>query len=377
MPLRRCVTLFTAAKLAAATLTAASLTGATLSVPAPSVPAPSGPPLGAGLAASQLIAQGTMASADTGVGLKGQIRGLIDRDRFPAQEDRGAVTARVVDVNWAALQLTPGGALVHPNDIDRAIDASWHNGFQLKLRVRAGIEAPAWAKALGGSPIQLHDVYTGKPQTIGRFWTPAFSAAYADLQARLASTYDRIPQIRETTISQCQTQYAETYLRGGMDVRNPAALAAAGLNTGVDAQCHADQIRAHQVWTTTLSDLALNPYQAVQPGGGVVLDDGVTAFGMQDCRAVLGARCVLENNSIREGYITRPANSHYGKLYAGMRAMGAPLSFQTSTVERIRDWRFTLAWAAEQGAASVELPHGYQAWPSGDLLRLSQLVAAN
>lgn len=320
---------------------------------------------------------GPGAAADAGPGLKAQISGFIDRDAFPANADSAAVTGRIVDTTWSSLQPIAGGPLAHPNDIDRAIATAQENGIELKLRVRAGIDAPAWAKYLDGPPIQLHDIYTGGLETIGRFWTPAFSAAYADLQRKLAAAYDGIGLIRETSISQCQTQYAETYLRGVMDHRNPAALAAAGLTPALDAQCHADQIRAHEVWTTTLSDLALNPYQAVQPNGSIRIVDAVTAFAMQDCRAVLGARCVLENNSIRRNYIRRGTNTHYGRLYAEMRQMGKPLSFQTATMRRIGDWKETVSWAAAQGAASVELPVGYQQWSARELLRFSKPLVAN
>src|SRR5215216_4736206 len=52
--------------------------------------------------------------------------------------------------------------------------ASWKQlqPIAVKLRVWGGFEAPDWAKALGGPPIET--IFNEKPRTVGRFWSPAY-----------------------------------------------------------------------------------------------------------------------------------------------------------------------------------------------------------
>ena len=49
----------------------------------------------------------------------------------------------------------------------------------LKIRIRAGILAPDWAKHLGGDPVPIS--HRGQSGTVPRFWTPDFGRAYDEL----------------------------------------------------------------------------------------------------------------------------------------------------------------------------------------------------
>jgi hypothetical protein len=292
------------------------------------------------------------------VTLKPVLAGLLDRNAQPPASYLSVMGGWVVNVRWADIQPARGAPIVANNAIDQAIatlhqiDPSGRMG--LKVRLYAGIFAPEWAKSLGGAPIPIEDPTSGTAGTIGRFWTDDFGIAYRDLQAKLAAKYDSAPEIREITISRCMTVYAEPFIR---DAANPAAvsaLMAAGFTVDADQRCHREEILAHQVWTHTRSDLSFNPYQNL--GGGPRSDEAFTELMMSFCRSTLAARCVLANNSLR----VFSQGPNYDAMYASIKAQGPPIVFQTATLAKVGDLRATIQAAINLGAASVELPVGYQ-----------------
>jgi hypothetical protein len=275
-------------------------------------------------------------------------------------------------VHWQDIQSTPGGPIASNNAIDQAIanlhqiDPSGRMG--LKVRLFAGIYAPAWAKSIGGSPMNVADPVGGASGTIGRFWTPAFGAAYDDLQTKLAAKYDSAPEIREVTISRCTTVYAEPFIR---NVANPAAVGAllnAGFTVAADQACHREQILSHRVWVHTRSDLSLNPYQVV--GNGTRADESFTEEMISFCRSTLGARCVLANNSLRTPL-------QFPQMYDSIRAQGPPITFQTATLARVGNLAATIEAAIALGAGSVELPAGYQSLSVSALEGYDKRLSAN
>jgi hypothetical protein len=302
--------------------------------------------------------------------VKAPVVGLVDRHHAPTASYAGVVRSFVVDTTWASVQPVQGGPIVHPNAIDNAIKLARSNGMSLKLRVAAGIDAPAWAKTLDGPPMTFY--YTAATVssagtvagTVGHFWTPKFAAAYADLQAKLAAAYDDVPQVRETSVTQCGTIFNETYLRNTKDPRNAATLLAGGFTRAKDDVCHADQIQAHKEWQHTLSEVAFNPYQAIQPDGSTKQDMAYTLSQMDYCRQVLGANCMLANFSLSSSRIT---DTQYGVMYKHMQALGGVMNFQTATAAKIGSYSTVLAFAATVGASSVELPTGYTSWPVATL----------
>ena len=317
--------------------------------------------------------------SSTPTGLKAPVVGLVDRHHAPPASYAPAVRSFVVDTTWASVQPVQGGPIVHPNAIDTAIAYARANDMALKLRVAAGIDAPAWAKTLDGPPMTFS--YTAATVrsagtvagTVGRFWTPKFSAAYADLQAKLAAAYDAVPQVRETTVTQCGTIFNETYLRNTKDPQNAATLLAAGFTVAKDNECHAAQIQAHKVWTHTMSEVAFNPYQAIQPDGSTKQDLAYTLSQMDYCRQVLGANCMLANFSLSSSRIT---DSQYSQMYQHMIALGGGMNFQTATAAKIGSYTTVLAWAASVGANSVELPTGYTTWPITTLTSYASKMAS-
>ncbi len=321
----------------------------------------------------------TLTSAQAAATVKAPIRGLIDRQGPPKGAATAYVAAYVVKVNWADLQPVRGAELAPDNPIDQAIarvrQADFAGHQALKLRVVAGIGAPEWAKEIGGQPLPYLSNQTGTRTvggTIGRFWLPDFGAAYADLQAKLAAKYDSVPELREVTVSRCSTIYDELFIRQRSPESNRTALLGAGYTKDADQACIKAAIDAHQVWQQTISDVAFNPFPNVVATSGPSMDEAYTEATMDYCRAALGARCGLENNSLS---VAKLGTAAYQQMYAHMTALGGTIALQTATVDRIGSWSATLAGAVSIGATSVELPYGYQKWPAGSLLPWATKIA--
>lgn len=335
-----------------------------------------------GCAAAMVTAVNSQAAPRTHAvtGLKAPVQGLLDRNHYPKAGFPGVVRNYVVTTSWASLQPQSGGPIVHPNDIDRAIAIARERGMGLKLRVRAGIDAPDWAKRIGGDPVMFN--YTSVTTkhagqvagTVGHFWLPQFGVAYADLQNKLAGLYDDVPEVRSVVVTRCQTIFSETYLRNTRDPRAAHRLTAAGFTRAQDDNCHAEQILAHRVWQHTRSEVAFNPYQAIQSNGSVKQDVAYTVSQMDYCREILGPRCILANYSISAA---RPDGKAYAEVYAHMEKLGAPIAFQTATLAKIGNWQKTLQWAISSGSSSVELPTGYADWSAAALGSFAGRLTAN
>ncbi len=331
------------------------------------------------LVASVVLGVASSAAATDGSGVKPIIHGLIDRQGVPPRAMLPLVHAYVVKVNWANLQPSAGGPIAADNAIDRAITRVRKPDFAalgmvLKLRVFAGIGAPTWAKSLGGAPIPYlnnQDDSTLEGGTIGRFWTPAFEAAYATLQSELAAKYDDVPELRELTISGCTTIFDEPFVRQVGVTANRDNLLAAGYTVAADQACIPLAIAAHNVWQRTTSDLDLAPWPTVTDPHGRDLDFPLSMMDL--CRTELGPRCGLQNNSLSSDKL---AAANFDQLYAAMVARGGTLVFQTAACSRLGDAQEVLDAASQMGADSVELPTGYQYWSYAMLQTAAQSLSA-
>jgi len=302
------------------------------------------------------------ATPVTSAGLKSMIHGLVDRNGPPPSGYLGAVTNFVVDAPWSELQPIAGGPLAADNVIDQAIaaahslnSAAGDGKVEIKIRLMAGVDAPAWAQQLGGGPVTLVNPEDGTTGTVGRFWTTAFGQAYDHLWTELAAAYDNVPVIHAITVARCMTFTDEPFLRDTSDPANVQSLLAAGFSLTADEQCEQQEIQVGSEWHHTRIGVAFNPYQAVQADGSATTDEAFTASMMDYCRSQLGTQCVLENNSIR----TPPLSGAYAQMYATMEVLGPPITFQTSTEDKIGNLQSTLEWAATIGADAVELPEQY------------------
>lgn len=310
--------------------------------------------------------------------LKPPIRGLLQQFDESELTPDNPIRAFVVGVAWADLQPEQGGPVAQDNAIDRAIRAvrtsvPTKEGVRLKVRVLAGVQAPEWAKNLGGEPFEVTDPASQRGGTVGRFWTPEFGRAYAELHQALAARYDDAPEISEVTISRCTTVFAEPFLRQISHPDAADAYRAAGYTPSADKKCLREQIVAHEVWQRTRSGLALNPYQFVGPSGGGKVDGRVTEQMMRYCREKLRERCVLENNSIR----WPPPHNRYTAMYAAMKRLGPPIAFQTAAPSRIGDPLQTVLWAIDFGADAVELGARTNGYTREELTELDDRLRKN
>ena len=296
--------------------------------------------------------------------------GLLDRKGAPDPSTASRVDGFVVNVGWGDLQPTANGGIASGNAIDAAIAAIRSRaelaGMRFKLRVMAGPQSPEWAKKLGGGPFTIS--WDGANASMPRFWTTEFGAAYASFETKLAAKYDGTPELGQVEISRCMLTTAEPLLRGGSVPAVPKALVAAGYTAALDDTCQRDQIRVHDVWKQTRSGIALNPYQRVGPDGWVNGDEAYTESIMATCRSILGARCVLENNSVRSPQQPDP----YPQMYSTMSSMAAPIAFQTAAADRIGDEMQALQYAVSYGANSIELNRDYPNYDPTQLATIRQ-----
>jgi len=326
-------------------------------------------PLGAEAASAGRRSTGS-ASA-----LKAILVGLLDRKGAPDTSTAGRVDGFVVNVGWADLQPTANGGIASGNAIDAAVAAirsrSELAGMRFKLRVMTGPQSPDWAKKLGGGPFSIS--WDGQNLMMPRFWTTQFGTAYAAFMTKLAAKYDGTPELAQVEISRCMLTTAEPLLRGGSVPAVPKALVAAGYTADLDDQCQHDQIRTADVWKQTRSGLALNPYQRIDSTGWVTGDEPYTESIMQSCRAILGTRCVLENNSVRSPQQPDP----YPQMYSSMTSMASPIGFQTAAADRIGDEMQALQYAVGYGANSIELNRDYPNYDPTQLSKIRQQLHAS
>jgi hypothetical protein len=317
--------------------------------------------------------------------LKEPVRGLLDRQGPAPAAYQSVVNAFVIRVPWATLQPArePGtnhGGALDPAAITAALALPRAAGKPVRLRVTAGTEAPEWAKRLGGHKPMDWYADGALLGTIGRFWTPEFDTAYRNLQERLAALYDSDPRIREVVVARCTTEFAEPYTRQTNQLAlNRPALEEAEYTSAADDRCHQEEIQAHQVWQRTRSYLALNPYQRINESTWTgTVDLPFTKDMIGYCRQILGARCVLGNNSLDPD---RPAV--YQQMYEHIAAQGGPIAYQTATAAKVCEsqnpqtpcpparWNAVLDMALDYGAGAVELPaaaNGYTSWSIEEIL---------
>lgn len=311
---------------------------------------------------------GTVATGE-----KGSVAGLVDRKGPPPERYRSVVRSFVLNVGWATIEPRPGEYVFGP--IDDGLATARDLGMTVRLRVFAGIHAPEWAKSLGGAPFEW---YAGPPArsigTIPRFWTAPFGDAYARLQRALAQRYDARPELVDVVVSRCTTEFAEPFIRqAGVIERNRAALEDSGYTATADERCLLDQLDAHLVWRNTPQSLAFNPYQRIDERTWTIDPDAdFSEAVMRRCRSVLGTRCVLANNSLTAARETKGRSE---QIYEAMERLGAPITFQTATPEKVCGeqsvgddcpWRETLDQAVARGAQAVELPRSYTSWSIED-----------
>ena len=348
------------------TFVAAAVVCLALSACAPP-PLPAAPPLGPSPVETVDTVERTtrenapVPSAPSADGLKAPVGGFVDRQGNLDDRWAGIIRGIVVNIGWDEVQTSGGGEILTANPIDAALDEvrafNTRNPaapVAIKLRVTAGVNAPEWLKQEVGAAFADNPAGEGAGE-VPYWWRPEVDRAYRDLMQKLASRYDHVAEIREVQITRCSLIYPEPFIRMRSENDAMVAFKANGLTRSSDLACLRASIDAHRVWRTTRSALALNPYQDPDGKGG---DVATTLEIAAECRQVLGARCLLENHSVRDG----SQGPDYEEMYAAMTAMGRPLAIQTATPAKIGDLGRAISRAEDIGAEAIELPYDYKSW---------------
>jgi hypothetical protein len=171
--------------------------------------------------------------------LKEPCRGLMTR-QGAVPPGMPFIDSRVVQVSWSALepadqQFTgPGWA---------QIEAARRQGGKIRLRILAGVQAPAFVKRLGGVALSDPEHHTdasgggvaiwnrhdSRPGVTCCFWLPEVLDQYEQLMKEVARRYEDAPQIAEVVASGCMTTYAEPFYRAHADPGSNERLWKAGL----------------------------------------------------------------------------------------------------------------------------------------------------
>jgi hypothetical protein len=276
----------------------------------------------------------------------------------------GSFGGLVLNVTWAQLQPTQQTVVSRGNVIDTAL--AHFRAYNMKhpqspllvrLRVWPGINAPAWAKQIGGPAIKIRR-NSGANRglvNVGRYWSPQYSAAWQRLQQQLAALYDSDPLIASVTMASCAAQTTEPIVPTG-DPESLRNLYAAGLNDAAMRSCLTHALDDYSAWKQTPIDWAFNPYSdkdATQqtPPGDIKPDPAFTTSLMAGCRSRLGDRCILTQMAIN-----CPVEPKLSYIYDGMRKLGGPVSLETQAPSRISgSWDAVVRQSIAFGAQSVEL----------------------
>jgi hypothetical protein len=331
--------------------------------------------------------------------LKPPLRGLISMGAYKfvggpegTQPDNNLAAVRakpgilggiVIVPSWHQLQPVAGGPLdtrVIDNMLSQIrIYNSHHPKHPLaaKLRVWGGFVAPLWAKQIGGNPIpvvQNAGQINEQHRTLGRFWTPQYRAAWANLQALLAARYDSEPLIREVSITSCMSLTAEPFVVNTQpQVMN--RLRHNGFTNALFKDCLNGALDDYAVWTQTRLILSVNPLHLVhQPGPG---NPEFTKSVMRACRDRFGAQCVFDNHDLNV-----PLANPLCTIYAEMAQLGAEIEFQTANIAPA-NFPGTIMFGVNSGASSIELYQdfpakgGFPAVPDATLRQWSRWLAQN
>jgi hypothetical protein len=331
--------------------------------------------------------------------IKPPLRGLISMGAYKfvggpegSQPDNNLAAVRakpgilggiVIVPSWHQLQPVQGGPLdtrVIDNMLNQIrIYNSHHPDHPLaaKLRVWGGFVAPLWAKKIGGNPIavvQNAGLPNEQHRTLGRFWTPAYRQAWANLQSMLAAQYDGEPLIREVSITSCMALTAEPFVVNTQpEVMN--RLRHNGFTDPLYKACLNGALDDYAVWKQTRLVLSLNPLHLVHvPGPG---DPAFTKAIMRDCRNRFGAQCVFDNHDLNV-----PLAPPLCTIYAEMARLGPEIEFQTANIEPAQ-FPATIMFGVNSGASSIELyqdfPNkgGFPAVPNATLRQWSRWLAQN
>jgi hypothetical protein len=318
--------------------------------------------------------------------VKPPIRGLVSMGAYrfvgaggdpintlvPLNKKPGIFGGIVIVASWSQLQPTAGAEIGDDNVIDAAlVQVRAYNRrnpqkpLGVKLRIWGGFEAPDWAKSIGGPPIST--VHNGKPRTVGRFWSPDYRRAWAELQDKLAARYDDEPLIREVAITSCMSYTAEPFFVPVTETTVMQPLQAAGFKPAPYRFCLTQAVNDYAQWQRSRLVLSVNPLRLnPAPGPG---DAAFTEQVMLACRDAIGARCVFDNHDL-DSNPPKPLLP----IYAYMKSLGPEIEFQTLCASP-ENLEATIKLGVKNGASAIELYQDYGGFPFVSSNKLKKLAA--
>lgn len=298
------------------------------------------------------------ALADMGdIGFYGKGSAAPTFDPSEIEPFAGSFGGMVVNVRWDQLQPDGPTTIVTGNPIDQALQqvAAFNRKYPnapigVKLRVWGGFTAPIWAQMIGGQPIFV-DAQDGRMGTVGRWWEPAYIAAWRDLQTMLASTYDGNALVREVAVTSCAAATDEPFVP--FDSSAIAALQAAGYTDALQESCLTGAVADYEPWTTTPIDFTFNPFHRVDSKPD--FDPGFTNTVMALCAS--SPHCILSNHALNDPLAAADSTVYdeIQMLYAA-DPLRTTVDFQTASPCQL-DWCGAITNAVSLHASSVEV------WP--------------
>lgn len=307
--------------------------------------------------------------------MKTQLGGLVHRQDAvaPDVDFQPVVNAGIISANWKDIQPTKGGALV-TTAIDSALTQAKNLGQKVKLKIYCGRNSPTWAINLGGTtgPCLYDPPDDSTCYKVPRWWTTALGDAYDELQTKLAAKYDADEAVTTVQASMTGVLFAEPFLRVANLQQNVNRLCNAGFTVAKDEAAIKRMIDIHVTrWPNTRCDLALHPYQKIDCAAKdyVGPDQTFTRMIMEYARSVLGTRCQFGYTGL--GKVPDPGSAEE-QMIADMVELGAPIWYQTATLDKLggtcADITAALEWGIAHGGGSVELPAGYDNVCTPDVL---------
>lgn len=297
--------------------------------------------------------------------LKPPITGLIQRDGRRAAAFAGAISNLVLQPSLA--DCWPAQGTMNFAPIDALIAQAKKDGIKnARLRVNTGLQAPKWISALVGT----YRIAQPTNTTTGTYdcpiwWDQRYVDAHVAFDLALAKRYDPDPFISEATVWAVGSTFsAEAAIRQFSDPANLASALKAGFSTKADlSACYyfVDAMNSH--WT----DTRLHAW--IPMGWQTVIGTGTAARVKQDLSVLQTyAKHILTvdpnadlgiDNADQVAYAKDPTYA-MRKALPGLRTYGD----QTATWKKLgssgSNLLTTLKNAAADGAASMELPAGYQ-----------------
>lgn len=323
------------------------------------------------------------ASDATMLTLKPRCRGIMTRDGLP-RNDGGLdsfIDSVVVKVHWQELENVKG---TYAGPGWAKIDEALARGYRVRIRVLAGINAPDWAKKLGGPTLSLpangahpavdcsasggigvantaSDVYGCTTY----FWDSKVQAAYEALMKEVAKRYDANDKVCEVVNSACMTVFAEVLYRVHSADDGNENLANAGLTFAKDVACQRWSLdMMNTTFPRTRMSMSLSPWDVIEEGGVHSVSFAEARKLADEYRTKFGEKIIFQNNGLGENDKCTSDAAVPPNEFCWLARDKGPKGFQTETWVKLGATQAGLFSAIQNGlgmgANFVEMPNGYQ-----------------